>query len=375
MELINATRMVAAYNMGLEPSGRELLVVVIKGTFRFPLADEPAGHFALHEAQLPLVMADTFTGEPGLSAPVYEVDFAPRKPRCDILLLGSAYAPNGRPTTRVEAGLRVGNWSKALAVVGPRHWECGVANATASPPGVFLKQPISYDVAFGGTDLLHEDPCEHAAFMANPAGRGFHKHIKVDWVEGRPLPATEEIGQGVRDPGGNYKPMAFGPVGRGWQPRSAFAGTYDDEWLEKHFPFLPPDFDERYYQAAPEDQQVPLEHFKNGPVDVLLANLTPEGLTRFTIPHLVAPVTVFPKHGEREDYTAMLDTVVIEPDEQRFSLTWRIARPLKKNMFEIAQILVGKKGKEWWQQRDRVNFPIPVVMVPMDKPEPKAVEA
>ena len=29
MELINATRMVAGYNMGLEPSGRELLVVVI----------------------------------------------------------------------------------------------------------------------------------------------------------------------------------------------------------------------------------------------------------------------------------------------------------------------------------------------------------
>ena len=38
MELINATRMVAGYNMGLEPSGRELLVVVIKGTFVLPEA-------------------------------------------------------------------------------------------------------------------------------------------------------------------------------------------------------------------------------------------------------------------------------------------------------------------------------------------------
>ncbi|MCK7582587.1 MAG: hypothetical protein MZV65_48105 [Chromatiales bacterium] len=36
MELINATRMVAGYTMGMEPSGRELLVVVIKGTFRLP---------------------------------------------------------------------------------------------------------------------------------------------------------------------------------------------------------------------------------------------------------------------------------------------------------------------------------------------------
>ena len=111
MELINATRMTAGYNMGLEPSGRESLVVVIKGTFRFPQAGEPATHFALHDEQLPLVMADTFTGEPGLSAPVYEVDFAPRKPRVDVLLLGSAHAPHGRPATRVETGIRIGNWS------------------------------------------------------------------------------------------------------------------------------------------------------------------------------------------------------------------------------------------------------------------------
>ena len=51
---------------------------------------------------------------------------------------------------------------------------------------------------------------------------------------------------------------------------------------------------------------------------------------------------------------------------ERFSLTWRVARPLKKNMFEIAQVLVGRKGREWWQQREAVAFPIPVVMVPMD---------
>jgi hypothetical protein len=64
---------------------------------------------------------------------------------------------------------------------------------------------------------------------------------------------------------------------------------------------------------------------------------------------------------------------VIEPDLQRYSLTWRVTRPLKRNMFEIAQILVGKKGKEWWQQRDATTFPIPVVMVPM-APEPEATE-
>jgi hypothetical protein len=47
MELINATRMVAGYNMGLEPSGRELLLVVIKGTFVLP---KPGEQVRLHES-------------------------------------------------------------------------------------------------------------------------------------------------------------------------------------------------------------------------------------------------------------------------------------------------------------------------------------
>lgn len=365
MELINATRMVAGYNMGLEASGRELLVVVIKATFRFPEPGAPADFFALHDEQVPLVMADTFTGEPGLSAPVYEVDFAPRKLHCDILLNGSAHAPNGRPTDRVEVGMKVGHWSKRLAVVGARQWDAGVSGARATPAQFFVNQAISYDVAFGGTDLQHEDPAQHAAYTANPVGQGFFKHLKKAWVDGKPLPRTEELGQTVSDGTVAYRPMAFGPVGRGWEPRYRLAGTYDQDWLDQHFPFLPPDFDERYFQAAPEDQQVPLATFQNGPVEVALLNLTPEGLTRFTIPHLVAPVNVFPKKGEREDYTATLDTVVIEPEHKRYTLTWRVTRPLKKSMFEIAQILVGKKGRDWWQQREQVAFPIPVVMVPM----------
>jgi hypothetical protein len=63
-----------------------------------------------------------------------------------------------------------------------------------------------------------------------------------------------------------------------------------------------------------------------------------------------------------------------EPELQRFSLTWRVVRPLRKNMHEIAQVLVGKKGREWWQQRGQVEFPIPVIMVPMER-KPDEVDA
>jgi hypothetical protein len=73
---------------------------------------------------------------------------------------------------------------------------------------------------------------------------------------------------------------------------------------------------------------------------------------------------VFPKKGEREDLRATLDTIVLEPDHERLTMTWRACRPLKRNMFEIAQLLVGRKGKEWWQQREEVAFPLPVVAAP-----------
>src|SRR5262249_52933809 len=137
-----------------------------------------------------------------------------------------------------------------------------------------------------------------------------------------------------------------------------FAGTYDDTWLEKHFPFLPPDFDPQYYQSAPADQQVPLGFLDHG-AEVVLTNLTPQGRTRFTLPHLLAPVTVFPKDGTRENCSATLDTVLIEPDEQRFMLTWRTARPLKHDIFEVARVQVGKKGRDPWQKSDESVFPGP----------------
>ena len=183
----------------------------------------------------------------------------------------------------------------------------------------------------------------------NPVGKGFHRHLKPEWVDNQALPLTEEIGLSITDTTGDYAPMAFGPVGRGWDPRVRFGGTYDDEWLENRFPFLPTDFDDRYYQSAPADQQMPAGSFDGG-VDVVLSNLTPEGRTGFVVPRLQAPVGIFPRNGARENYLATLDTLLIEPNERRFCLTWRLARPLRSSIFEIARVQVGKKGREFWHE-------------------------
>jgi hypothetical protein len=363
VEFINATRMQAGYTLGVDPSGREALVVVIKGTFVLPRPGEPA---QLHEEQMPLVMADTFSGDPGFSAPVYEVDFALRKNACDVLLVGSACAAEGRPVTRTSVGLRVGTMTKSFDVIGDRVWQAAVTGIRASEPQPFVRMPISYDVAFGGADRESEDPAEHDAFLPNPVGRGYRKHLRNAWVDGRPLPNTEEAGQPVRWPADRYRPMAFGPVGRGWVGRREYAGTYDQQWVDEGFPFLPADFDERYFQAAPPDQQLPLPQ---QPLEVVLDKLTMDGQRRFTLPHFEAPVYVFPRRAPRVETAAKLDTIVFEPDQERFTMVWRMTHPLKKNMFELAQVMVGRKGRAWWQRRDEMAFPIPVVMVPPSAPE------
>ena len=122
-------------------------------------------------------MADTFTGEPGFSAPVYEVDFAPRKPRCDVLLLGSAYAPGGRPVdARARSGCASGRWRRRSTSSATASGSAASPASRASAPQPFTAMPISYDVAFGGADQQQRDPAEHDAYLANPVGRGLHKH-------------------------------------------------------------------------------------------------------------------------------------------------------------------------------------------------------
>jgi hypothetical protein len=336
----------ANYAMGMDPSGRESLVVVVKGTFRLPDHGEQP---ELSQEQTSLVDSDQFTGEPGFSAPLYECDYAPVKPRCDVLLNGSAYAPPGRTARRVTVSLRVGSLHKSFDVVGDRHWVGAVVGVVASSSEPFRSMPVSYDRAFGGIDAAHPDPARHRYHERNHAGVGFHHNMEREFIDGTPLPNTEESGHSVVAPRGNYRPMAFGSIARAWQPRVKLAGTYDQNWLDNIFPFLPPDFDNRYYQAAPEDQQIDYPH---GGEEVILENLTPSGYLGFRLPTLSVPVVYYRRGAEHHEDRAVIDTILLEPDLSRFSITWRSSLLLRRNMFEVEQVLAGEMPRSWHRARE-----------------------
>jgi hypothetical protein len=333
MDFVNETKVAAGWTMGFDVDGRELIVVAIKATFAIPELD---GEPLLADEQVPLTESDRFAGEPGKSAVIYEVDFAHRKLACDVLVNATAYAPRGKAVTQLSAGVRVGGMTKTFAVIGDRQWRKGVMGITTTAPVPFSAMPISYERAFGGVDVSPDDPNAVKTFVENPVGRGFAYY--QDQIDGRPLPNIEELGKRVEDPGGAYKPVALGPVGRSWRPRVRYAGTYDKAWMDRRAPFWPDDFDYRYFQAAPSDQQVP---FPTGGEEVVLKNLAPAGDLAFKLPHLNMPTIAFLHDGTEKRLDTVIDTLVIEPDLGRFTMTWRGSLSMRRSCFDVRQIIAG----------------------------------
>jgi hypothetical protein len=343
MEFVNETKVAAGWTMGFDRDGRELIIVAIKATFRIPV---DGGKPPLAEKQRSLIEADQFTGEPGFSAPLYESDYAHRRPMCDVLLNGSAYAPAGERAVRLTVGFRVGPLAKIFGVVGNRAWDKGVFGIGASDPQPFEVMPISYDNAFGGVERSKTEPEKVRTFLSNPVGRGY-SHSK-EGVDGQPLPNTEELAKPVTNPSGAYQPMSLGPIGRNWRPRAGFAGTYDQYWLHNQAPFWPKDFDYHYFQSAPPDQQIP---YPSGGEQVVLKNLTPDGTASFTLPTVSMPVWFLPHRGKDTRVDSVIDTIVIEPDLGIFTMTWRAMLPMRRSCFDMKQVIAGEMSEAWQRMR------------------------
>lgn len=142
--------------------------------------------------------------------------------------------------------------------------------------------------------------------------------------------------------------MSFGCIARSWPERVKWAGTYDQDWVDNTFPFLPTDFDDRYYQCAPPDQQC---DYLTGGETVQLFNLTTTGRTEFRIPTLDIPVVFLHRDDGDIHREVVADTLLIEPDRGCISIIWRVSQPLKRNVFEVPQIVVGKMSRGWWRAR------------------------
>jgi len=237
---------------------------------------------------------------------------------------------------------------KSFDVVGDREYGKSFLSVSPQSSRPFTAMPITYDRAYGGVDSDTEKPDKVRSFGPNPVGVGFYPYAKPNELVGKRLPNTEESGSPVTSPTGEYRAMSFGPVGRNFVPRAALAGTYDQDWLDNVFPFLPADFDPRYYQSAPPDQQIP---YPSGGETFEMVNLTPHGRLAFRLPSAEVPIEFTLSSGKRTDLPANLDTVFIESDSGRVMLSWRASIPVSQGLPEVKECVVGRMPEGWYHAR------------------------
>ena len=308
--------------------GAEVWLVAVKATFDI----RPDGTTEVAKEQPPVLRVPEYHGEPSKSSIKYEADLVLGKTTTDITVVGHAHAPPGTAATALDAGFRVGEFQKLLRVVGDRVWTA--RGATAPQP--FTKMPLVYERAYGGADLKSGQP-DIDWDWRNPVGCGFV--VRLEHIEGVPLPNFELASHPIASWEDRPAPAGFGALCSHWQPRVSFAGTYDDNWMKTRQPLLPVDFDERFFQCAPADQQAPA--FLTGGEPVALLNLSPLGNLRFVLPKVFLGFETHFTDGSREIHTRpSLHSVIIEPDFPRVSMVWHSALPCHYKVQKLERTVV-----------------------------------
>jgi len=311
-----------------DAEGVDSLYTIVKGTFTI------GERVAVAEEQLPVTLADRYRGEPGRSSLAIPSELGLAKPGTDVLLLGSAYSARGRPASQVGVTLNVGPIRKTIRVFGDRVWGSTLLGARISEPRAFEKMPLIWERAFGGIDETDGPSPQTHGEDRNPVGTGFRDRNSRRKPDGVPLPNLEDPKQLIALLTDRPTPSGFGPICPHWQPRRSFAGTYDETWLRERAPYLPEDFDSRFFQLAPSDQTVP-GYLKGGePIEIQGAS--PVAQLRFNLP-IYRPQVIYRLDNQAHVRSANLDTVLIEPDDSRLVMVWRAVFPCDKKALRIRE--------------------------------------
>jgi hypothetical protein len=236
--------------------------------------------------------------------------------------------------------LSAGRLHQVVRVFGDRVWFQTMGHAAISDPIPFVEMPLVYERAFGGGDLAIENPAARPRDPRNPVGAGFTSRVEPERVEAVRLPNLEDPAALVSSPGDRPAPTGFGFIGRDWLPRRAFAGTYDEAWQRDRMPFLPADFDERYFNAA-HPSLTSSRPFAGGE-PVLVTHVSEVGDLRFQVPAAAPSITARIRRAT-VDLPAALDTLLIEPDARRVVLTWRATAPCPRSFLYIERVRIAEK--------------------------------
>jgi hypothetical protein len=334
LQLHNQTRFAAGMFLFPDEAGIDAIYTVVKATF-----DIVSGIPEISEEQRPVQLSDEYYGEPGASSLERATEAHLSKPGTDVVVVGDAIAPDGRAVKELMVSLEVGERRQAIRVVGDRSWKGTALKSWPGDPAPFVCMPLVYERAFGGMQILENSDGTTTvnAEPFNPVGRGFRGARSFEEIRSEPVPNLEDPDLPVTSMKSRRRPVGFGFVAPSWAPRYPYAGTYDAAWRRSRAPYLPRDFDARFFNTAPADWV--FEEGLTGKTPIVVENMSETGVLAIEMPTVdlaievvVAGAVVTPKPA--------LETVLIEPNDAKLFMTFRAKAPCDKKALEVSEVRI-----------------------------------
>jgi len=326
LQLKNNTPFAASMAVMPNEAAIDTLYLVVKATFNI------GKQWTLVDKQLPPTEVDDYwTDDENSSSIKYASDFHTGKSCSDIIMLGHAYVANNQQASQLDVALRVSKVQKTIRVFGERQWQ----NGHIGPAKPFKTMAMVYENAYGGVYTIDGKIVDSE--MRNPVGRGFSGQRNTAEMNGILLPNLEDPDNLIREFNQRPTPACFGASAASWLPRMNHAGTFDDAWQNTRSPYLPEDFDSRFFNVAHPDLLYP--GFLKGGETVEITNMHPRGNLKFEIPHvkLNADVSLAEKQVSP---LFNFETLLIEPNQLKLSMIWRAAIQCDKQAQQIGNIKI-----------------------------------
>ncbi len=326
-----------------------VFVVLAKRTYDI----RPKQPLVRAEPTPPFIEVDVYYDEadPEHSTVKYESELAPFKLATDVVVVGKAHAPGGRPAQSVDVTIEVAGQRKVVRVLGDRRCNFRENRApTFTDPEKFTEMEMRYERAYGGKDL-RSNPQLPFFYPRNHKGTGVAVKNVKDVVEGLVLPNLEDpqdlltpervIIQEPERWNAQPLPQGIGWFQPTWYPRCSFVGAMpayvgpDDVMREEKLGIVPkgqialarqlklPGYDVRFNSGASLGLVVP---FLKGNETLRLSNLSPEGELAFSLPGERPRITLDIGQGEQE-LAPVMHTLCLHMDAMQADIIWRGALP------------------------------------------------
>ncbi|MGF1751783.1 DUF2169 family type VI secretion system accessory protein [Vibrio cionasavignyae] len=304
-----------------DENGDEVWVVVGKRTWKLN------GSIWLETSGEEICDDPVYVGEPGFSAMKIDHEFAHYKQNTDVVIYGRARSYAKKPVLYHECRVLLDEHiNKTIAVHGERVWIEHSGSITISHSTEFIEQNIDYSCAIGGD-------------IRNRLGSGIASSNK-ELIEQR-VPSVFYQNEDWSSTGKSLRVAGFGPIPPFFASRLAYAGTFDKHWQENRRPMLPVDFDRRFYQSAPKDQQC--NGYLKGGERLVMSGFCHDETMVFRIPseQYVALVT-FQDEQQRVDMD--IYTVFVDTENRTVSISYTAAFPCQGKEHLLASTTITKKG-------------------------------